>query len=62
MSLKLCTWTQKQPEQGPKGEDLYVEITGTRKELIESIEIDGYTYNYHMWVNQWTGHQAALDN
>ena len=62
MSLKLCTWTQKQPEQGPKGEDLYVEITGTRKELIDSIEIDGYTYNYHMWVNQWTGHQAALDN
>jgi hypothetical protein len=62
MSLKLCTWTQKKPEQGPKGEDLYVEKIGTRKELIELIQLHGYTYNYHMWVNQWTAHQAALDN
>lgn len=62
MSDKLCTWTEKQAEKGPRGEDVYADKTGTRKELLEAIRVDGFTYNYHMWVNQWTDHQLALDN
>lgn len=62
MSNKPCVWTEKQPLKGPRGEDVYTEKTGTRNELIEAIRVDGYTYNYHKWLDQWTDHQAALDN
>jgi hypothetical protein len=61
MSLtEMCSWTEKLPEKGPRGEAVYGTKTGTRKQLeqlIDSIRRDGKIYYYHKWVDQWTNHQ-----
>jgi len=62
MSSKTCIWIEKQDEKGPRGEALYTERTGTRKELLELTKQEGMVFNYHMWTNQWVTHQHALDN
>jgi hypothetical protein len=40
MSDEPVTWTQKQDGMGPKGESIYCDYTGTRRELVEAIRCD----------------------